>query len=297
MSEIATENRNKNTLNIDELSTLEIVNLINSEDMKVAVAVQKCTKEIAQAVDIIVENFMQNGRLFYFGAGTSGRLGILDASECPPTFNTMQDMVVGVIAGGEAAIKNAVEGAEDNDILAQNDFVKFKISQNDTVVAISANGNAKYVVKVLELAKKTSCKTISITANKNADMKNFSDCFICCETGEEVISGSTRMKAGTAQKMILNMLTTSSMIKIGKVYENLMIDLMPTNKKLKNRAAKIVSAIANVDSEKATKALEFNNYRVKHAILKLKYNIDEATCEKLLNENNGILKNVMKKLG
>ncbi len=296
MSEAITEKRNPNTKNIDEISTLEVVSLINNEDLKVAQAIQKCLQEIAKAVDIIVENFLNDGRLLYFGAGTSGRLGILDASECPPTFSTKPEMVIGVIAGGDRAIKSAIEGAEDSEEGAIADFDSLDISKNDTVAVISANGNAKYIIKILELAKQKNVKTIGITSNINAEMKNFADVFICAETGEEVISGSTRMKAGTAQKMILNMLTTASMIRIGKVYENLMIDLNPTNDKLKKRAAKIVSAIAAVEETVAAKTLQENNYKVKHSILSLKFGLSFEKCDKILKENKGILKACFKSL-
>lgn len=289
---ISTENLNKNTENIDLADSLGIVTLINNEDLKVALAVQKALPQIAQAVDIISNNFQNGGRLLYFGAGTSGRLGILDASECPPTFNTDQSMVQGIIAGGDAAIKTAAEGAEDSIELAKKDFSDKEITKNDTVVCISASGNANYVVKILELAKTNGSKTISISSNKNAKMKEFSDCFIFVDTGAEAISGSTRMKAGTAQKMILNMLTTASMVKIGKTYKNYMIDVKATNDKLKNRAVRIVSAITKCSGEQAQKILTLNNYDVKNSILQIKYNITSQKASELLEQNNGILRKV-----
>lgn len=290
-----TEKLNKNTENIDISETTDIVRMINNEDFNAVSAVQKCLPQIAAAVDIITENFQKNGRLIYFGAGTSGRLGVLDASECPPTFSAPETMVVGVIAGGDYALRHAVEGAEDRPELAREDFEKLSISENDTVVAISASGNAKYVVEILKLAKNNNCKTVAVTSNKNALTKEFADVFICAETGAEAISGSTRMKAGTAQKLILNMLSTAAMVKIGKVYKNYMIDVKPTNEKLKIRAAKIVSAITGVSETLAQEELQQNNYKLKHAILKIKYGMSFDEAEKIINENHGILRKIFQK--
>ena len=291
-----TENLNKNTENIDTATTLDVVKMINNEDFNAVNAVQKCLPEISKAVDIIVENFNNDGRLIYFGAGTSGRLGVLDASECPPTFSTPETMVVGVIAGGDHALRHAIEGAEDKPEFAKEDFDKLNINKKDTVVAISASGNAAYVVEVLKLAKEKNCKTIAVTSNKNALTKEFADIFICAETGAEAISGSTRMKAGTAQKLILNMLTTASMVKIGKVYKNYMIDVKPTNDKLKKRAVKITASIAEVDEQKAQEVLSANGYKIKHAILNLKYGLSEDEAERLIKENNGVLRKIFEKL-
>lgn len=291
-----TENLNKNTENIDTATTLDVVKMINNEDFNAVNAVQKCLPEISKAVDIIVENFNNDGRLIYFGAGTSGRLGVLDASECPPTFSTPETMVIGVIAGGDHALRHAIEGAEDKPEFAKEDFDKLKINKKDTVVAISASGNAAYVVEVLKLAKEKNCKTIAVTSNKNALTKEFADIFICAETGAEAISGSTRMKAGTAQKLILNILTTASMVKIGKVYKNYMIDVKPTNDKLKKRAVKITASIAEVDEPKAQEVLSANGYKIKHAILNLKYGLSEDKAERLIKENNGVLRKIFEKL-
>lgn len=291
-----TEKLNENTENIDVSSTLDIVKMINNEDFNAVSAVQKCLPEIAKAVDIISENFNNGGRLIYFGAGTSGRLGVLDASECPPTFSVSESMVVGIIAGGDIALRHAVEGAEDSVDGAKIDFEKLNITPNDTVTAISASGNANYVVEVLRLAKEKGCKTVAVTSNENAKTKEFADVFICAKTGAEAISGSTRMKAGTAQKLILNMLTTSSMVKIGKVYKNYMIDVRPTNIKLKNRAVKIVAKIAETSEDKALSVLQENDFKIKPAILYLKLNIEEQEAEKLLEENNGILRKVFEKI-
>ena len=238
---------------------------------------------------LISDNFLKGGRLFYFGAGTSGRLGVLDASECPPTFSSSPDMVQGIIAGGDRALRFAIEGAEDSFVLAQEDFERLDINKNDTVVSISASGNANYVIKVLQLAREKGCKTISLTCNAEAKMSMYSDINICIETGAEVITGSTRMKAGTAQKMVLNMLTTGAMVKIGKVYKNLMIDVKPTNIKLKDRAVRIVSDIAQCDSSIALKVLEENDYHVKEAVLQIKFDMTFESAQGLLDLNNGIL--------
>ena len=291
-----TENINQNTIDIDISETIDIVEMINKEDFNAVLAVQKCLPIISNAVDIIVENFKKGGRLIYFGAGTSGRLGVLDASECPPTFSVPETMVIGIIAGGDYALRHAIEGAEDKPELAKEDFEKLNINHDDTIVAISASGNAAYVVEILKLANQRKCKTIAVTSNINALMKQYANIFICAETGAEVISGSTRMKAGTAQKLILNMLTTASMVKIGKVYKNFMIDVKPTNEKLKIRASKIVAQIANVSENNAIEVLQQNNYNLKASILNIKYGLDFEQANILLKENNGILRKIFNKL-
>ena len=287
-----TEIFNENSKDIDIKPTAEILKTINDEDKKVALAVEKAIPDIEKAVDIIVDNFKQGGRLLYFGAGTSGRLGVLDASECPPTFSAPKEMVQGYIAGGDSALRTAVEGAEDSTELAGKDFEKLNITSKDTVVSISASGNAKYVVEILRLAKKKQAKTIGISNNQNALMKEFADVFIFLDTGAEVISGSTRMKAGTSQKMVLNMLTTASMIKMGKVYDNLMVDVMPTNEKLKDRACRIVKEITKSDELKVLETLKHCDFNVKTAVVMIKYNTDKTTAEKMLEKSDGVLKKV-----
>ena len=291
MSEvIITEKMNPDTVNIDISSSLEIAKMINNEDLKVAQKISENLGCIAKAIDIISENFIKGGRLFYFGAGTSGRLGVLDASECPPTFNTPHEMVQGIIAGGDRALRYAIEGAEDSADLAKEDFNRLAITENDTVVSISASGNANYVIEILKLAKEKNTKTIALTCNPEAKMSDFADVVICIETGAEAVTGSTRMKAGTAQKMVLNMLTTGAMIKIGKTYKNYMVDVKPTNIKLKDRAERIVSDIAECNQDKAKSILEKNEYCVKETILQIKYNCSFEEAQKLLKENNGILR-------
>lgn len=289
---IITEKSNPNTVNIDCATSFEIAQMINNEDLKVAQKINENLEPIAKAIDIISENFLNGGRLFYFGAGTSGRLGVLDASECPPTFSSEPDMVQGIIAGGDRALRFAIEGAEDSVELAKEDFAKIKATKNDTIVSISASGNANYVIEVLKLAKEIGAKTIAVTCNPNAKMSEFADVVICIETGAEAITGSTRMKAGTAQKMVLNMLTTGAMVKIGKVYKNLMIDVKPTNIKLKDRAARIVAEIAQVEKKVALNTLETNGYNLKEAVLQIKYEITFEEAKELLKEHNGILRKV-----
>lgn len=291
----ATELINPLSSDIDMLDTLSMLKIINNEDKKIAEEISKNLDKIAEAVDVISENFLKGGRLFYFGAGTSGRLGVLDASECPPTFSTEPSMVQGIIAGGDSALRNAIEGAEDSLSLAQEDFYKQSITKNDTVVVISASGNANYVVEIINLAKKIGVKTISISSNKSGKI-NIADIFICIETGAEVLTGSTRMKAGTAQKLVLNMLTTASMIKTGKVFKNYMIDVKPTNDKLKKRAVRIVSSISEKDENLSKQTLEENGYKIKPAVLNLKYGIDFDKATELLEKHNGILRKVFKEL-
>ncbi len=290
---ITTEKTNPNTINIDISSSLEIAKMINNEDLKVAQKISENLEDISKAIDIISENFLKGGRLFYFGAGTSGRLGVLDASECPPTFNTPSDMVQGVIAGGDKALRYAIEGAEDFVEFAQTDFEKQNITQNDTVVSISASGNANYVIEILKLAKEKNIKAIALTCNPKSKMSQFADITICIDTGAEAVTGSTRMKAGTAQKMVLNMLSTGAMVKIGKVYKNFMVDVKPTNIKLKDRAERIVSEIAQCSQDKAKSVLEQNGYKVKHAILQIKYSVSFEQAANLLNRNNGILRKIL----
>lgn len=290
---ILTEKRNPNTVNIDLLSSREIVGLINSEDYKVAEAVNKELDNIAKAVDIITESFLNNCSLLYFGAGTSGRLGILDASECPPTFGADPDMVRGYIAGGDTAIKKAVEGAEDSFEGGEQDLIKSCAKPGDVVIGISASGNAPYIMGVLSKAKELGISTIGLVCNKEAKIKEYTDILIAPEVGEEALTGSTRMKAGTAQKMVLNMLTTASMIRIGKTYENYMIDVQPTNNKLRDRAARIVSEITEVDYNKAQEALIQANYKVKTAIVMMKASLSCEQAEDILKRNNGRLRETL----
>ena len=294
MSEIITEYRNENTKNIDLLSTIDIVRKINEEDKLVALAIEDETPNIAKAVDIIAKQFLKGGKLYYFGAGTSGRLGVLDASECPPTFGVSPDMVQGIIAGGEKALKIAVEGAEDNYEQGMKDAEM--LTKDDVCVAISASGNPKYLLGVLAKAEENGCKSIALTCNHEAAILEEAGHGICVEVGPEVIAGSSRMKAGSAQKMVLNMLTTGAMIKIGKTYENFMIDLMPTNEKLKDRAIRIVSEIAGVNVSTALETLMKSDWKVKTAITMLKCKLTKEQANDALKKNCGVLRRTLKSL-
>ena len=291
MTEAITEYRNENTKNIDLLSTIDIVRKINEEDKLVALAIEDEAPNIAQAIDMIAKQFLVGGKLYYFGAGTSGRIGILDASECPPTFGVPADMVTGIIAGGDTAIRTAVEGAEDNFELGEKDAQV--LTNKDVCVAISASGNPKYLLGVLSQAEKNGCKTIALTCNHNALILEEARLGICVEVGPEVIAGSSRMKAGTVQKMVLNMLSTGAMIKIGKTYENFMIDLMPTNEKLKDRAIRIVAEIAETNASTALTTLLECNWKVKVAIMMIKCKLTQEQAQEALKKNCGVLRRAL----
>lgn len=293
MTNILTEKSNPDSANIDLMSSFDIVKIINNEDMKVAQAVNQALAEIAKAVDIIENAFINGGRLAYFGAGTSGRLGVLDASECWPTYSAPSDMVTGFIAGGDYALRNPVEGAEDSVDEAIKDINKFNPTKNDVVVGISASGNPRYVLAILEEAKKRGAKTVGITSNADAKLKAFSDVCIITAVGPEVVSGSSRMKSGTAQKMVLNMLTTASMIRIGKTYGNYMIDLRLSNEKLVDRANRIISAICEISIEKAEEYRINADNNVKVACVMCKKQCSKEQAEQLLEEKNGVLRKVI----
>lgn len=291
MTEAITEYRNENTKDIDLLSTIDMVRKMNEEDQIVAKVVGDEAPNIAMAIDITAKSFLKGGRLFYFGAGTSGRLGILDASECPPTFSVDPSMVQGIIAGGPKAILHAAEGAEDNFDEGKKDANI--LTDKDVCVVISASGNPKYLLGVLEKADEIGAATIAITCNSKGKIAEEAGHVICAEVGPEVIAGSSRLKAGTAQKMILNMLSTGSMIKIGKTYENFMIDLKAVNEKLKDRAIRIVSQIAGVTNSEALASLLKCNWEIKTAIVmnQLKVDTDEARLE--LKKHGGVLRKII----
>ncbi|KPU27379.1 N-acetylmuramic acid-6-phosphate etherase [Caloranaerobacter sp. TR13] len=288
MNNIIVEGRNINTLNIDKLSTLEIIEKINNEDKKVAYAVEKEKNNIAKAVDLIVESFNKGGRLFYVGSGTSGKLGVLDASECPPTFGVDDSMVQGIISGGEKAISGWLEHTEDDEKLAIEDMRKRKVNSKDIVVGISASGNTPYVIKAIEYAKEIGAKTVGLICNSKGKLKDKCDITICVEVGPEVIMGSTRMKAGTAQKMVLNMLSTASMIKIGKVYSNLMINVRPINKKLRKRVEEIVYLATGAEEKLIKDVLEECDYDAKLAIIMIKKNVNLIEAKNFLDNHGGI---------
>ena len=289
LSKLPTEQRNPNTADIDRVSTRELVRRINDEDKKVALAVERELDSIAKAVDAVYTALKGGGRLIYCGCGTSGRLGVLDAAECPPTFSVSPGMAMGVMAGGESAMFRAAEGAEDNAEAGREDMKAIELSAADIVVGIAASGRTPYVLGAMAYARELGAVTVALTCNKRSEMNAAADISIGVEPGPEVITGSTRMKCGTAEKMVLNMLSTGAMIKLGKVYGNLMVDVMPTNEKLVRRAISIVSTAAGVDEEKAREALEICGFSVKPAIVMLVKGVDAAAAGKLLEDNGGVI--------
>ncbi len=291
MAEVITEYRNENTKDIDLLSTIDMVRKMNEEDLIVAKVVGDEAANIAAAVDMIAKAFLKGGRLFYFGAGTSGRLGVLDASECPPTFSVDPSMVQGVIAGGETALLTAVEGAEDNFSDGKRDAKV--LTDKDVCVVISASGNPKYLLGVLEQADEVGAVTIAVTCNSKGQIAQDAGHVICAEVDPEVIAGSSRLKAGTAQKMILNMLSTGAMIKIGKTYENFMIDLKAVNEKLKDRAIRIVSQIAQVTHSEALASLLKCDWEIKTAIIMITNKVDADSARLELKKFGGVLRRLL----
>ena len=281
-SSMATEQRNPNTMEIDTLSTIDMVRRINNEDKTVALAVEKELDSIAKAIDVITEQLKKGGRLFYCGAGTSGRLGVLDASECPPTYGVSPDLVIPLIAGGKEALLNAREGAEDDFSLCEADLRAHDFSKNDVLVGIAASGRTPYVLGGMRYAKACGAPVISLTCNEKSQMAAEADIAISPIVGPEVVTGSTRMKAGTAQKLVLNMLSTGVMIKLGKVYENLMVDVQPTNEKLVARTRRIVMLATGVSEDEAEAALSKCNHHPKTAIVMIKRGVDEKEAAMLL---------------
>lgn len=263
---LKTEMRNPRTMNLDKMSTREMVQVINDEMKNAVLAVDNEVPNIEKAVDVVAERIKNGGRLIYMGAGTSGRLGILDAAECPPTFGVDGNTVVGIMAGGDKCLRSASENQEDSGEAAIVDLKGIELTGKDALVGISVAGGAQYVIEALNYAKSLGCATIAITSNKGSKIDEIADISICPDTGAEVVTGSTRMKAGTAQKIILNMLSTCAMIKQGYVYENLMINLKPTNIKLKKRVISIVMDIMECSEEEAVKGLEANNWVIKDTI-------------------------------
>ncbi|WP_028991730.1 N-acetylmuramic acid 6-phosphate etherase [Thermoanaerobacter thermocopriae] len=289
LDKLITEGRNPDTLDIDRLSTEDMLKKINNEDKKVPIAVEKEIPNIAKAVDIIAEKLKQGGRLIYIGAGTSGRLGILDASECPPTFGVDPEMVQGIIAGGDVAIRKSVEDAEDKEDLGKKDLKKKNLSSKDVVVGIAASGRTPYVLGALRYAKEVGAHTVGISCNPDSEMKKIVDIMIAPVVGPEVIMGSTRMKAGTAQKLVLNMLSTGAMIKLGKVYSNLMVDVKATNEKLINRAKRIVKLATDADEKVIEKILKETNYNVKLTILMILTGLNQNKAKEFLDRSNGYI--------
>lgn len=293
LQKIATEQCNPNTVNIDTLSTLDMVKLINQEDHRVAEAVALVTDKIAEAVDVIAARLSSGGRLIYCGAGTSGRLGILDAVECPPTYSTDPETVQALMAGGYGAIFKAVEGAEDSKELGVTDMQSIGFSAKDVLVGIAASGRTPYVLGCMEYAKELGAPTVAVTCCPGSILDSFADIGIAPAPGPEVVTGSTRMKSGTAQKMVLNMLSTGAMIKLGKVYGNLMVDVKPSNEKLVRRCVTIVCSATDCTEEEAVDALEQCGYHPKTAIVMLLRGVDAETADRLLEAAGGRIAKVL----
>ena len=289
-----TEQQNKNSLEIDQFSVLKILKTINYEDQTIATAVKKVLPDVEVVVSFAKKSLDNGGRVFYIGAGTSGRLGVLDASECPPTYSVPSDWFIGLIAGGDDALKRSIEGAEDDQFQAEEDLEKYNISSNDLLIGISCSGAAKYVISALEYAKKKSAKTVYLITNPVPYLSTSVDKVIAVDTGPEIVAGSTRMKAGTATKMILNMISTTTMISMGKVYGNLMVDLMAVNEKLVDRGARIIKKITGESYEKSLETLIKANKSVKIAIVMIVKSCDAIEAKNLLDNANGMLRKVIK---
>ncbi|SEP57299.1 N-acetylmuramic acid 6-phosphate etherase [Basfia succiniciproducens] len=289
LARMISERRNPNSMNLDSLSPLELVTLINNEDKQVPLAIEKVLPQIAQAVEKIVRTFQQGGRLVYIGAGTSGRLGVLDASECPPTYGVKPEMVVGLIAGGERALRHPIEGAEDNAEQGKADLQQIDFSKKDILVGIAASGRTPYVIGALNYAKSLGAITISIASNPDSAMASIADIAIDTLVGAEVLTGSSRMKSGTAQKLVLNMLTTASMVLMGKCYQNLMVDVQASNEKLRARAIRIVMQATDCEKEVAERFLKAADNNAKLAIMMVLTNLDKQPALALLQRHQGKL--------
>ncbi len=293
-SSLTTESINKNTISIDDCSVREILELINDEDKKVPYAVEKEIDNISKAVEGISSRIKKGGHLIYIGAGTSGRLGVLDASECPPTFSTPTNLVQAYIAGGDVALRTAVENCEDDENAGRELIQSIGINPLDSVVGITASGSAKFVIAAIDEAKKKGCLTIALVNNKDTKLAAIADIAIEPLVGPEVIQGSTRMKAGTAQKLVLNMISTATMIRLGKVYSNLMVDLHVSNSKLKDRGARIIERTCSLPYDKAMKLLFDAEFNVKEAILMEKTGLDYRASHGLLETCDGNLAAALK---
>lgn len=280
-------------MNLDTMSSFEIVKAMNDEDRNVPSAIEKALDRIASAVDEIVKTFKNGGRLFYIGAGTSGRLGVLDASECPPTFGVNHDMVIGIIAGGDSALRNPIEGAEDSFELCQKDLENYQFSENDILCGIAASGRTPYVIGGLRYARSIGAKTIAVACNIDSEIGREADIAIEVTPGPEVLTGSTRLKAGTCQKLILNMLTIASMVRMGKAYQNLMVDVVQSNEKLVSRARKIVMEATGCDMNTAVSTLEKAGGSCKLAIVMILTDSSEEEAAKLLEKVQGHVRDTL----
>ncbi|MDX2085523.1 MAG: N-acetylmuramic acid 6-phosphate etherase [Candidatus Melainabacteria bacterium] len=293
LSLFPTEQMNPRTQEIDQLPTEDVLKLINQEDQTVASVVAQAIPQIIPVVEAAKKALQTGGRLFYVGAGTSGRLGVLDAAECPPTFSTPAEWVQGIIAGGSIALQQAVEGAEDSAEAGAQDIQTAQVKENDVVIGLSASGGAAYVLAAMQTARQFGAVTACITCNPNGKLFHAVTYPVVAEVGPEVIAGSTRMKAGTAQKLILNMISTATMVRLGKTYQNLMVDVRPTNLKLRDRAARIVATLAGVSVATAQETLDACHFEVKTAIVMQRCNVDAATARKALARHEGQLRRTL----
>lgn len=294
LNKMMTETRNPDTMHLDEMSALEIVTAMNREDRKVPEGIEPVLPQIAAVVETVEAAFRNGGRLFYLGAGTSGRLGVLDASECPPTFGVEPGMVVGLIAGGDRALRFPIEGAEDSRELGRKDLEEHDLCAKDVVVGIAASGRTPYVLGALEYARSIGCKTAAIACNKGSAVGQAADIAIEAQVGPEVLTGSTRLKAGTAQKMILNMITTGAMVRIGKAYQNLMVDVVQSNEKLETRAENIVIAATGVERSQARQTIDAAGGKVKLAITMILTGRDVEQAAQLLEEAGGRVRDALR---
>lgn len=288
-----TESQNPKTLNLDQMSALDIVKTMNAEDKKVADAVESVLSDIAAAIDAITERMQRGGRLIYIGAGTSGRLGVLDAVECVPTFNVQPSLVIGIIAGGERAIVRSVEGAEDDADGGRHDLAAVELTELDAVVGIAASGTTPYVLGALEYAQALGALTIGVACNVPSPVVSRAQIGIGVTVGPEVLTGSTRLKSGTAQKMVLNMLSTGAMVRLGKVYGNLMVDVQITNDKLSARARRIVAKVASISEERAASLLHLSGGNAKTAIVMAVKGVEVDEARHLLDLNSGRLREII----
>lgn len=288
-----TERRNPVSKNLDRMSAIEIVRLMNREDHKVAAAVARELPAIARAADAIVEKIHQGGRLIYVGAGSSGRIAVLDASECPPTFGTPPQLVRALIAGGKRAVTGSVEGAEDRPLDAVRDLEKIRLSSRDALVGIAASGGTPYVVAAVAYAKNRKALTVAVSSNRNSPLEKAANIAITPEVGPEVLTGSTRLKAGTAQKMVLNMLSTATMVRLGYVYDNLMIDLWIANAKLRKRSVEILKDASSRNASAVTHALRKSKHDLRVALVMLKRGVPASEARKKLAQSGGLLRKAL----
>nr|WP_263314783.1 N-acetylmuramic acid 6-phosphate etherase [Mammaliicoccus sp. Marseille-Q6498] len=291
ISKLTTETRNEHSAQLDTLTPEQFVDVMNNEDQKVALQIKKENQAIANVIKRVITGLSKGGRLIYMGAGTSGRLGVLDAAECVPTFGVTSDVVVGLIAGGSQAMTTAVEGAEDDQSLGEQDLVNLKINENDTVIGIAASGRTPYVIGGLKYAQSINVPTGCVTCNKNSEIGKYADYPIQVDVGPEVLTGSTRLKAGTAQKLILNMISTGAMVGIGKVYENLMIDVKPTNEKLVQRAINIIQEVLDCTDEESLKLFKDSDENVKVAIVMGMHRVSKDEAIEKINKAKGFVRN------